>query len=350
MLVRGYPSGSLLGIRIRCFRCGAVATTPGLAEGDILPRITVAVDAIETPMVTTARIPGNRVLASRETEQASASTRPEQLPDEPHLLSRAMLEAAAADYDRLTGGRLGEHEAVSPPAEGVDQGPYPFAWSVLRLRDQIDTPGWSWLYQNDDAMAAMYVTAVHHLMLCWHRHPMLARLAAPLAEPDRFIRTVTTLAMAKLLFDAGNRVGFSFSGSEVGLRFTTAAGEPLTLALLAPDALQWRQKEHRSPDVFREAVIEAMAAAQGQVNRARPGIIVLAASILQPDFDQMVVDAVQAAFQSTGRRHRGVAAVAIVMPKVLPAGAPDRVGFGYAFYPMRNPRFLGENPIRLESA
>ena len=31
----------------------------------------------------------------------------------------------------------------------------------------IDTPGWSWLYQDDDAMAAMYVTALHHLMQCW---------------------------------------------------------------------------------------------------------------------------------------------------------------------------------------
>jgi hypothetical protein len=44
-----------------------------------------------------------------------------------------------------------------------------------------------------------------------------------------------------------------------------------------------------------------------------------------------------------------VAAVAVVMPKVLPAGQPDRVGFGYAFYPIRNPHFAGENPIRVGS-
>jgi len=60
-----------------------------------------------------------------------------------------------------------------------------------------------------------------------------------------------------------------------------------------------------------------------------------------------VVDAIHAAFQTIGRRNRGVAAVAIIMPKVLPAGQPDRIGFGYAFYPIRNPRFFGENPIRL---
>ena len=61
----------------------------------------------------------------------------------------------------------------------------------------------------------------------------------------------------------------------------------------------------------------------------------------------MVVDAIHAAFQAVGRRHRGVAAVAIVMPKVLPIGTLDQVGFGYAFYPIRNPRFAGENPVRL---
>jgi hypothetical protein len=59
------------------------------------------------------------------------------------------------------------------------------------------------------------------------------------------------------------------------------------------------------------------------------------------------VDAIHAAFQAVGRRHRGVAAVAIVMPKVLPIGSLDQVGFGYAFYPIRNPRFSGENPVRL---
>ena len=58
----------------------------------------------------------------------------------------------------------------------------------------------------------------------------------------------------------------------------------------------------------------------------------------------MVVDAIHAAFQAVGRRHRGVAAVAVVMPKVLPVGQPDQIGFGYAFYPIRNPRFAGGEP------
>ena len=54
-------------------------------------------------------------------------------------------------------------------------------------------------------------------------------------------------------------------------------------------------------------------------------------------------------FARSGRKHGGVAAVSAIMPKVMPAGQRDRVGFGYAFYPIRNPHFAGENPIRLGS-
>ena len=119
---------------------------------------------------------------------------------------------------------------------------------------------------------------------------------------------------------AGTASGSPFAGNDVDLHFTTPVDEPLSLALLAPDLLQWRQKDRRSPDVLRGAVIDAVASAQGRVNRSKPGIVVLAVSVLQPDFDQMVVDAIHAAFQTVGRRYRGVAAVAVVMPKVLPVG------------------------------
>ena len=268
------------------------------------------------------------------------------------LLSHSVLEATAAEYDRLTDGRLAEHVGASPPAMGSEHGGFPFAWALLRLRQQIGRPGWSWLQQDDDALAAMHVAAFQHFLHCWGQHPLLARLASPLAERGRFLRTMAGFATAKLLFDAGNRVGFALpipGRTDVQLQFSTAGGEPLSLATLAPEALQWRERDRRSPHVLRSAVVDALASAQGRVNARNPGIVVLSVSILQPDFDQALVDAIHAAFRSVGRRHRGVAAVAVVMPKVLPAGQPDRIGFGYAFYPIRNPHFAGENPIRLGS-
>jgi len=48
-----------------------------------------------------------------------------------------------------------------------------------------------------------------------------------------------------------------------------------------------------------------------------------------------------------GRKHRGVAAIAGMVPHVVPVQRTDQAGFGYGFYPVRNPRFFGENPVRL---
>jgi hypothetical protein len=348
VLIQGYRPASFIDIRIRCAHCGAVTSTPGLSEGEILPRSATPVAPARVPAISPSQVATGAVLVCQAAlERRYRLTQPRPVADEPILLTRAMVEAAAAEYDLLSGGLLAEHAAASPAPSGDAHGSYPFAWAVLRLRQRIGSPGWSWLYHNDDAMAAMYVAAMHHLVLCWGGHPLLPGLAAPLAKPGRFLRTVAGFALAKLLFDSGNRVAFALTDGDIDLRLANADGDPLSVALLAPERLQWHEREHRSPDRLRHTIIEAMGAAQPRVNRGTPGILALAVSILQPDFDQMVVDAIQAAFQSVGRRHRGIASIAIVMPKVLPAGLPDRLGFGYALYPIVNPNFAGNNPIRL---
>jgi hypothetical protein len=352
-LIKGYLPANFLAIRIQCFRCGAITRTPSLPDGEILPRSAASIAANQAPSVVPLGVRLGDVLACQdETARHYALTRPGDAPADALLLSRTALEETAAEYDRLTGGRLAEHSDASPPAMGSEDGGFPFAWAVLRLRQQIGRPGWAWFQQDDDGLAALHIAAFQHFLHCWGQHPLLARLASPLAERGRFLHTMTGFATAKLLFDAGNRVGFVMpipGRTDLQLQFSTAAGEPLSLAMLAPNALQWRERDRRNPQVLRSAVVDAVASAQGRVNSRNPGIVVLSVSILQPDFDQALVDAIHAAFRSAGRKHRGVAAVAVVMPKVLPAGQPDRVGFGYAFYPIRNPHFAGENPIRVGS-
>jgi hypothetical protein len=352
ILVKGYLPANFLAIRIKCFRCGAITATPALAEGEILPRSAIAIERNEVPAVVPSNVPRGAVLACHDEISRFALTRPHDAPTEPMLLSRSVLESTAQEYDRLTGGRLDAHLNASPSGMESAQGEYPFAWAISRLRQQIDHPGWSWLRHDDDAMAAMYITALQDLLNCWRQHPLLARLASPLAERGRFLRTMTGLATAKLLFEAGNRVGFlppTSSSADVQLHFSTAAGEPLSLAIVAPDALQWKDRDSRSPRVIRSAVVDALASARGRVNSRSPGVVVVSVSILYPDFDQALVDGIHAAYRAVGRKHGGVAAVSAIMPKVMPAAQPDRIGFGYAFYPIRNPHFVGENPIKLGS-
>jgi hypothetical protein len=51
ILIAGYAPQNVLAIRIRCFRCGAVTTTPGLPAGEILPGDAAAVVKTEVPML-----------------------------------------------------------------------------------------------------------------------------------------------------------------------------------------------------------------------------------------------------------------------------------------------------------
>jgi hypothetical protein len=352
ILIKGYLPANFLAIRIKCFRCGAITGTPGLPDGEILPHAAVAIERNAAPAVVPASVERGALLACQDEFSRFALTRPHDAPTEAMLLSRSVVESTAREYDRLTDGRLVAHTNASPPAMGSAQGEYPFAWALSRLRQQIDQPGWSWLGHDDDAMAAMYVAALQDLLNCWGQHPLLARLASALGERGRFLRTMTAFATAKLLFDAGNRVGFlppTPGNADVQLHFSTAAGEPLSLAMFAPEALQWKERDGRSPQAIRSAVVDALASARGRVNSRNPGVVVLSVSILYPDFDQALVDGINVAFRAVGRKHHGVAAVSAIMPKVMPAGQPDRVGFGYAFYPIRNPHFVGESPIRLGS-
>jgi hypothetical protein len=53
-------------------------------------------------------------------------------------------------------------------------------------------------------------------------------------------------------------------------------------------------------------------------------------------FDQMLADSITAAIRSHGKRHRGLAAVAAIMPKVRLTGVQREARFGYSFYPVAN--------------
>jgi hypothetical protein len=328
VLITGYQPDSFLAIRIRCFRCGDITTTPGPPFGYVLPREARVPALADEPVVTPIDLATDVVLADADV----ARTRPNVVRYESMTLSRSTLDALVAAYDELGG-----------------QGEHPFVASLARLREQMGREGWRWSKEDDDVVAAMHVAAFDHLRHCWGNHPDLARLAAGFRVPGRYLRTLTAFGAGKLLFDAGNRIGFALQPpvQELSLR-VTMGDQQLGVALSAPDALQWAARDRRSPQVLQRAVTDALASARGQVNRARPGLLMLSASILYQDFDQMLIDAIHATFRAVGRKHGSVAAVVVLMPKVFTTRQADEVGFAYALYPLVNSHFEGENPIRLK--
>ena len=300
---------------------------PGPPFGYVLPSGAHTPPLADAPVPTPMNLAPDVVLA----DAGVATTRPNDVRYQSMVLDGSTLDALAAAFGEWSG-----------------QAEHPFVASVARLRDRIDVDGWRWSKEDDDAMAAMHVAAFDHLRHCWGGHPDLGELTAALGLPGRYLRTLAAMAAGKLLFDAGNSVGFVLQGAAQNLSLHVTMGdEPLGAVVSAPDEMQWAARDRRSPQALQRAVIDALASAQGQVNRARPGMVMLSASILYQDFDQMLIDAIHAAFRSVGRRHAGVAAAVGLIPRVSTMQRADEVGFGYALYPIVNPHFAGKNPIRL---
>ena len=81
---------------------------------------------------------------------------------------------------------------------------------------------------------------------------------------------------------------------------------------------------------------EAMASVQGSINRLRPGILVLSPGAVEGTLEQLFVDSIVAALGSHGKRHRGLAAVSVIFPKIRMTNKRREARFGYSFYPVAN--------------
>jgi len=80
----------------------------------------------------------------------------------------------------------------------------------------------------------------------------------------------------------------------------------------------------------------------------RPGILVLSVGSVLREHDPLLVEGITRALHERGRRHRGLAAVALLMPKIYPTKRSDQVVFGWAYIPFANPYHSGSG-IKLAS-
>lgn len=342
VLVRGYRPGTLLAIGIQCFRCGDVTTTRGLPDGAVLPQALRAIPPAATALPGSIALPDGLALAAEaEIARVDALTRPAEPPRETLTIGPETIAESLAAYDRLT-DRLDEHrDAVlrrSNPAAWLPQ--YPLAWALTCLQDRSGQSGWSWFASHADSAAVAHLGAFRHFLACWSRHPLFPAMAAGAAAEGFSLHALAVFAAAKCLADSGNRVAFAMppaNGRMRGFSLGPADAEGVAATVQRIVQFEWPHGRSSEPAAIRTAVVDALVAAQGQVNLRRPGIVLLSPGAAPANFDQPVVDAMNAVLRAQGRRHRGVTAAAAILPKLLGTPRPDQVGFGWSFYPIANP-------------
>ena len=273
------------------------------------------------------------VLISREEiERLATLYQPRSTETDSHVISDALLDDVEFQQRRWT------EEPLDPaPRDFRDQA---LAWAVAHFRGRLRDPDWTSFSDDNDIVAATIIAAFRDLFASWVHHPLFGAMVNTAAVQGFSLHALALFGAAKSLASAGNRVGFvPTQGARpriVSFQLVLGAQDQMSVVVNRFDRFAWPDGPQGSAQSVRTAVIEAMAAVQGSINRLRPGMLVLSGGISHAGIEPLLLDGIKTALASHGKRHRGLAAVAAIFPKVGQTGRPREVRFGHAFYPFPN--------------
>ncbi len=331
VLIAGYEPARVLGIAIQCGACGAVTETPGLPEGVASPATAALVDrgSGRPPPFISA---GTALISREEFDRLAALYQPKLAESDTHTISDALLEGVAAQVEQWTG------EPLDPAPPSYRD--HPLAWAVAHYRARLKDPDWITFRADHDMLAVSVIAAFRELLSTWSHHPQFPAMVATAAARGFSFHGLAMFGAAKALVASGNRVAFVPAKGPrpriEQLRLVLGPEDQMSVVVRQFDRFEWPNGGQATPQALRAEVIEAMASVQGSINRLRPGMLVLSGGASEGTFDQLLYDSIVAAIGSHGKRHRGLAAVSAVMPKVRLTGMPREARFGYSFYPVTN--------------
>ena len=363
ILVKGFLPENLLAIDLLCGACGEITTTPGLQDLERPPYAVYVAERRTEPLEKAAEVGQRTALISQEEMARLRSVyEPRRPAPDPIVMDAATLDAVAADYDRITGGALEAHlAAVSRTGEQSAAGfhAFPMAWALQFLRARIGNPAWACGQDDASGVATGIVAGMRHFQLCWSHHPRFAAMEATIAADGLSLHTLARFAAAKGLADSGNRIGFpaaSADGSPFIRDFHLAIG-PLErqVVIVEPfEQFSWPSGRTAEPVPLFNAVVERLEASRGRINPRHPGILILSVGGVRSEFDELIINVMQAVLHKFGRRFRGLTGLGAILPKFLPTDRANAVLFGYGFSPLPNRHhgtgaIMRANPMEIAS-
>jgi hypothetical protein len=344
LLIAGYEPRNFLGIAIQCAACGRISETPGLPEGaQPPPNVTLVERGAENPPRT---VTNETVLISREEmERLVAFYQPRATGADPHVISDALLDEVEAQQHNWT------NEPLDPSPRGYKS--TPLAWAVVHFRERLRDSEWTSFADSSDSTAAAVVAAFRDLVASWGHHPLFGAMISTAAAQGFSLHAMAMFGAAKSLTSAGNQIAFvPTAGANpriASFQLLLGPQEQMSVVVNRFDRFEWPDGVEATPQAIRSAAIEAMASVQGSINRLHPGMLVLSPGAVEGKADQLFIDNIFAAIGSHGKRHRGLAAMAVIAPKVLPTGRHREVRFGYSFYPIPNRNHAIGQSVRIGS-
>ncbi len=348
-LIAGYDKALFLGVGIQCARCGAVTSTPPMAEGAALPLAAIVAEPSVEPRLTTMTVPPRVTVVGRaEMERLAALYRPVTPADNIYQLTRERLDEAAEAYQRHVGAALPDVASeAGEPFRGLRQ--HALGWAIGHLRAQAG----SWRCTQDDptANAALHVAGFLHFVATWSHHPLFPAMAATAAERGCSLHGLAPFAAAHCLSMMGNRINFPLPVGSPGriedFSLVTGAADLVQVHTEVFDRFEYPLGRAWDQASLLTAVSEVIAAAPGRINLRNPGLLLLSPGNALAGFDEALIKAVESAMGTLGRKNRGLIGVALVTLRLQPLPDPMAIRFGYGMFPLLNRHYRGETGLRI---
>ena len=334
MLISGYEARNFLGVAIQCAACGTIAQTPALLPGAPVPSaVTVLTRGAAGSPTTIAA--GTVLIGQEEATRLAGLFQPRRTDADTHTIGEAMLDDIAFQQQRWTDVPLDPS-----PAAYKDQ---PLAWAVAHLRERLRDPDWIWFQTDADMVALTVAAAFRDLFASWSHHPQFPAMIATAAAEGFSLHAGAFFGAAKAITVSGTRIGFATTPgprpSIAELRIVIGEHDTMQVAVSRFDRFEWPDNRDVTQAVLRAAVTDAIASVQGRINRLHPGMLILSPGASDGTIDQLLADSMTAIVAAQGKRNRGLAAVAAILPRVLLTGKPREARFGYNFLPVSNKAF-----------
>jgi hypothetical protein len=263
-------------------------------------------------------------------------------------MSAGPIAALDAEYERLSTGRSAEHRhAPRQVTSGAPLGhpPVALAWALDQLATGVGQPGWSCMAKEPDVAATAQLGAFREFLLVWSRHPLFPAMAAGAASVGFSTHALAVFAAARCLAESGNRVGFTrppAAGDQFdSFHVETSPTERTPVVVRRFDRFDWPGSQGADAAVVQAAAIDALIASQTRLKARQPGILVLSVGAVRAQDDYAIIEGLANVLRTRGRKHRGLAGVALILPKLLPTARSDQAQFSWTFLPLANPHQAG---------
>ena len=353
-LVDLYEPGNFLDITLQCGRCGALTTTPPLADPSRPPSALVVAEPVAEPRTAVAAvIQGGALISKAEMDRLGALFRPRTPPDWAYQVNEALLERVEANYRRATGQSLPECAAApADPFAGLQD--HALAWAVGHLRACMSAAGgWRADAGIPTPIAVAAVTSFLHFVDTWSQHPLFPAMIAGAAARRFSPHGLAPFAAAHCAVMMGNRINFPApEGDPPALSsFNIAIGpsEVISVQLELFDRFEVPFGQNWNAATLRAAVADRIAASAARINPRHHGMLLFSPGSALAGFDEAMIEALRDVLQTQGRRHRGLMAVAPMVLRLQQMPDPHTVRLCYGFFAIANRHFEGDTVLQTAS-